>query len=369
MYFARYLIRPSNLFNDETILTNITWFRSDPIQVHLRYQTGIHLIFGVRIIRKEASAKSMAENIRLPEPVKQPSDWKKFKTAFQFYLTASEKEKKSEQVKIALLINCIGEDHIETYNTFEIDLTSAKLTDVITKFESHFEPLVNVVYERYCFRTRKQQEGESIEKYLTALKTLALSCNYTDKDDQIRDTLVCGTRDPASVEKLLREPKLTLKTAEQFLRAKELSEDQAKQINAGTTNSHKVLSSDLVVKSQEFRRELPRDVVSSKRLCIRCNLRHAYRNCPAFGKKCTYCDKMNHFEVVCQSKKADEGIKDDSKPFQRNCHKKGAWAEDWSGVNTLEVDDEQWIHLNSVQQLNEASVISNSVSELSLIHI
>ena len=56
-----------------------------------------------------------------------------------------------------------------------------------------------------------------------ALKTLALTCKYHDKDDQIRDSLVCGVRDPSSVEKLLREPKLTLKLAEDFL-AKELSE-------------------------------------------------------------------------------------------------------------------------------------------------
>ena len=106
------------------------------------------------------------------------------------------------------------------------------MEEVISKFDSHFEPQVSVIYERYKFRNQKQVEGESIETYLTALKTLALACKYQDKDDQICDSLVCGVCDPSSVEKLLCEPKLTLKLAEDFLRAKELSESQTKTIKA-----------------------------------------------------------------------------------------------------------------------------------------
>lgn len=34
-----------------------------------------------------------------------------------------------------------------------------------------------------------------------------------------------------------------------------------------------------------------------KHLCKKCNREHGPRNCPAYGKKCTACFKMNHFAV------------------------------------------------------------------------
>ena len=38
------------------------------------------------------------------------------------------------------------------------------------------------------------------------------------------------------------------------------------------------------------------------KMCIRCKLNHPQRKCPAIGKKCKKCGKMNHFARACISK-------------------------------------------------------------------
>lgn len=36
--------------------------------------------------------------------------------------------------------------------------------------------------------------------------------------------------------------------------------------------------------------------------CSRCLKIHKFGNCPAFGKKCNKCKRLNHFAIVCKSK-------------------------------------------------------------------
>ena len=38
-----------------------------------------------------------------------------------------------------------------------------------------------------------------------------------------------------------------------------------------------------------------------QKLCPYCGSVHKQRNCPAYGKKCCVCGKLNHFERVCRS--------------------------------------------------------------------
>ena len=40
---------------------------------------------------------------------------------------------------------------------------------------------------------------------------------------------------------------------------------------------------------------------STDKMCSKCSMIHAYRNCPAFGKKCHKCGNKNHFSSCCRS--------------------------------------------------------------------
>lgn len=50
---------------------------------------------------------------------------------------------------------------------------------------------------------RVQQEGETGDAYVTALKTLAKTCNFGQlQDDLLRDRIVIGIKDNATRKKL-----------------------------------------------------------------------------------------------------------------------------------------------------------------------
>lgn len=53
-------------------------------------------------------------------------------------------------------------------------------------------------------------------------------------------------------------------------------------------------------KQQKPAVQLPKSLVSNR--CGYCGTSHPKGNCPAFGKKCTKCQKKNHFALVCRSK-------------------------------------------------------------------
>lgn len=45
-----------------------------------------------------------------------------------------------------------------------------------------------------------------------------------------------------------------------------------------------------------------RETSSKIQNCSYCGSSHAFGRCPAFGKQCRNCDKLNHFASVCRAK-------------------------------------------------------------------
>ena len=61
---------------------------------------------------------------------------------------------------------------------------------------------------------RKQEEGESVDMFMTALYALAEHCSYSKlHDEMIRDRLVVGLRSVKMSEKLQLDAELTLEKA------------------------------------------------------------------------------------------------------------------------------------------------------------
>ncbi|GBO42922.1 hypothetical protein AVEN_170139-1, partial [Araneus ventricosus] len=136
------------------------------------------------------------------------------------------------------------------------------------------------------------QEGQAIECYVTQLKTLASTCEYEEQENGlIRDRIVLGIRDSGLKERLLRESGLGLEKAIEIVRAAETSREQLrsmKEETAATVNSVK----------RNRRQNQPKQ--SSKDYeCKKCGRKHKPRECPAYGKVCTKCNKKNHFAVKC----------------------------------------------------------------------
>ena len=82
------------------------------------------------------------------------------------------------------------------------------------KFEAHFVVKRNVIFERDKFNLRSQQDGESVDNFITDLYCLAEYCEFgTLRDDLIRDRIVVGIKDKKLSEQLQLDSKLTLEKA------------------------------------------------------------------------------------------------------------------------------------------------------------
>ena len=159
---------------------------------------------------------------------------------------------------------------------------------------------------------RNQQAGENIDAYVTDLKNKASLCEFsTLKDSLIRDRIVCGIRSDKVRARLLRDPDLTLVKAIVACQAAETSQIQLK----GLTEE---LPIDFVQKrgnfkprqnpakngaAQQSHRQQPRKDPSQSYKCQRCGYTHEKKKCPAFGKKCRNCSKLNHFAKMCKRQK------------------------------------------------------------------
>lgn len=98
----------------------------------------------------------MADQSRAPEQFSfydadLANKWKLWKQKFEFYLLASGKNDKKDNVKIAVLLNLLGDEALAIYNTFEYDEISGenkeKLITILDKFEKYCSPRKNLVFE------------------------------------------------------------------------------------------------------------------------------------------------------------------------------------------------------------------------------
>lgn len=76
-------------------------------------------------------------------------------------------------------------------------------------FDKHFVKKHNVIYKRACFNRRRQEEGETVDSFVTDLYALAEHCSYGALHNPIGGWSKHGTLS----EKLQLDPELTLKKA------------------------------------------------------------------------------------------------------------------------------------------------------------
>ncbi|XP_044750579.1 uncharacterized protein LOC123310930 [Coccinella septempunctata] len=257
-------------------------------------------------------------------------NWKIWRQKFENYLVATEVGKKDEKIQIAQLLHYIGEEGFVIYNTFTFDDEDEKnkIKTILNKFECHFLPKKNLSFERYRFFTRKQLTNEKIEQYATDLKNKARSCDFGDlKDSLIKDIFTCGLQNQTLREKLLQDDQIDLDGAIKFCVTIENSKQQASVITQESSSSLslEVQSVRKAKKHHQFNkrpgkytnpnegqsqkaREQNNSSGSGRRLsknngiCYRCGGVHGKNQCPAFGKKCNLCGKLNHYSKMCQQR-------------------------------------------------------------------
>ncbi|CAM1294913.1 Uncharacterised protein r2_g408 [Pycnogonum litorale] len=108
----------------------------------------------------------------------------------------------------------------------EMSAETANFNVCLSLFDSYFVPRRNIVHERAKFHARTQGEGESAERYIRALYEMSAHCEFSDKDEAIRDRIVSGIRDKELSERLQLKFDLTLSEAVEAVRCTEMVKSQ-----------------------------------------------------------------------------------------------------------------------------------------------
>lgn len=289
-------------------------------------------------------------------------DWNLFKEQFLLFLKATESDSKSDEIKVAQLLNVIGHEALAIFHTFKLgELKTLKLDDVIKAFDKHFVQAKNIVYQRFLFFKRYQHANEPFLHFYTDLKKLGSYCDFGEQEDSlIRDRIVLCIREEALQERLLREANLKLADAVKYCQLAEKGKEQLFDVikdksvhqvgkkedlwtssgynktnsvgpelkeevvhaighssstkRFGSNNYSKNVQSDYRSRNVNFndRPTRPNIYVNNEGgfrpnqnqfICKRCNFSHAKGVCRAYGKKCSKCGGLNHFAVCCKTVK------------------------------------------------------------------
>lgn len=262
----------------------------------------------------------MEIQLRIPEPMitteNLAENWRKFKDELFDYIIAGGYDKKDDIVKIALFRNLIGNDGKELLKTFDISEDDLKEFDKIIKaFTDNCSEKVNVIYERYCFYSRKQGEHEKFDIFYTDVKKLAKTCEFADKENEmVRDRIIFGINNMALQEKLInkgaQELSKTLEACRLWERSKMQTEEiqqssEVHHIQQSGTNKYtykKNFSKENIKVKSDSNKSKPQASANKNNMCRKCNETHEYKNCPAYGYKCKRCRALHHFTKCCRSK-------------------------------------------------------------------
>ena len=109
----------------------------------------------------------------------------------------------------------MGDEAKDILHSFGLSDDVQKKYDTVKKrFDDHFIPTCNTIFEQARFNHRVQEESESVNAFITDWYTLADHCNYKYlHDDLNRDRTVVGIKDSHLSKQMQMNSKLTLALA------------------------------------------------------------------------------------------------------------------------------------------------------------
>ncbi|KAJ1197828.1 hypothetical protein NDU88_001674 [Pleurodeles waltl] len=180
---------------------------------------------------------------------------------------------------------------------------------------------INVVLERYKFYSRSQQDEESIDQFVAALRGLAVTCKFEQMsyDQVLRDHIFMKTKSRKIQEKLWSSGSdLSLNRAIDVARTMEVSEKCIQTVRKNMNDAeHDVVDVSAITKDSKGVEKRIEWKKSTTRNCYRCGAAdHLAKKCPAINKCCNLCKKIGHFSKVCRSMK---GVSYISRQEDLNC--------------------------------------------------
>ena len=247
--------------------------------------------------------------VSTPEPFcfARPEEWPKWIRRFERFRMASGLDSRGEEAQVNTLIYAMGDQADDILRSFTLSEEDRKSYErVKTKFDTYFVQRRNVIFERAKFNRRTQEEGVSVETFITALYTLVEHCGYGDlHDEMVRDRIVVGIRNNKLSEKLQLDPDLTLANAINQVRQSEAIKSQQPLLRGKPDTPVGVVQSRQggLEPNRGSRNNVASNHKPGNDRCPRCCRypAHEKAQCPAKDQICRNCNKRGHFKAFCRS--------------------------------------------------------------------
>ena len=136
-------------------------------------------------------------------------NWKAFKVRWNNYTRLSSLNKIPQDLQVAQLQNCLGDDALKALSAFHFTTDEANRTtkQILDAFETYVIGQVNETLERCKFGKRNQMEGEEFNKYLAELRRMIQMCGYCNycEPSILRDRIMHGILNDDTREDLLKK--------------------------------------------------------------------------------------------------------------------------------------------------------------------
>ena len=214
----------------------------------------------------------------------------------------------------ALLLHYAGERVYDIYDAEkgEGPWSFKETSEVLTKY---FKPKTNIQIEIFTFRSCTQKPGQSLDDFVTELRTLSRNCGFGNVDHDILCQLTQHCRSNRLRRRALPEPDKSLADILELGRTLELADTQASLMEKDSRQEEAV--NDVHHGKGRPSRSYP-DSQKCDRfdfVCNRCasNTPHTREHrCPALGKVCNYCKVEGHFRSVCFKLKRKDKSRDNA---------------------------------------------------------
>ena len=130
------------------------------------------------------------------DPTSVAQRWKRWSDRFDNLVVAMNVT--DNKRKKALLLHLAGESVFDIFEGLVLpeipDDADPAVTNAYTvakgALDNHFNPKKNVEFERYTFRSTKQQTGENIDAYHARLRTLSKNCEFSNAEAEIKSHVI-----------------------------------------------------------------------------------------------------------------------------------------------------------------------------------
>ncbi len=288
--------------------------------------------------------------------------WDKWLKRFENYLTAADIS--DNKRKKAMLLHLVGPTTFDEFQT----LTLTPVNETVNgnevenvyetakaALEGYFKPKVNTEFEIAQFRTLRQKKGEKIDSYHTRLRQAATTCSFADTDKEIKSHIIQTMTDDKVRKKGLSKT-MTLAEILSEARNNELCRVQNETI-VKEFLPQSVQTVNAIRQRPRSNQKPPRSVQKS---CFHCGGPFPHPRdmvCPAKGKTCESCGKLNHFKSMCMSSASGGANRRPSGPGPRGRGRGRGRQRSGRQVNAHNEEPENY------SQLATASILVDEDSE------